>query len=89
MINEHADGRDIVIFGSAYCKYCLLAKTLVASTGCSYKYVDLDDFGCEQLKQKLKETNGADTIPIIYKKSADGYEFIGGYKDLLAICSKK
>jgi glutaredoxin len=90
MIYDFAEEKEIVIFGTSYCKYCQLAKKLLEDAEHqSWTYVDLEKYP-PLLTTKLKAASGQKTIPIIYVKiSRFDYEFLGGYDTLAKYFPKK
>jgi ribonucleotide reductase alpha subunit len=72
--NENMD--KIIIYTKPTCKYCVQAKELLKSK--NMKYVEYNIENIDYKKEMDRKTNGAKTVPQIFK---DG-ELIGGYEDL-------
>ena len=63
--------KEIIIYGSTNCPYCVKAKNFFTMLGFDYEYKELSDKEVLELSKKT----GIDTIPQIF---VDG-EFIGGW----------
>lgn len=70
---------DVIVYSSAHCPYCVMAKQLLERKGVAYKdiRVDLEPAKREEMMQKSKQR----TVPQIFIND----QAIGGYTDLLAI----
>jgi glutaredoxin 3 len=72
--------REVKIYTTQFCSFCVQAKRLLAQLKLPYEEIGLDDK--PELRQKLSEENrGYRTVPMIF---IDG-QFIGGYTELLAL----
>lgn len=67
---------DVIIYSSAHCPYCVMAKQLLERKGVSYQEirVDLDPEKREEMMQKSRQR----TVPQIFINGKS----IGGYSDL-------
>ena len=69
--------KDIKIYSTDYCSYCMQAKSMLDRLDIPFEEIDLTDN--PELRMKLsQENNGYRTVPMIF---IDG-EFIGGYNEL-------
>lgn len=70
---------DVIVYSSAHCPYCVMAKQLLERKGVAYKEirVDLEPAKREEMMQKSKQR----TVPQIFIND----QAVGGYTDLLAI----
>jgi glutaredoxin 3 len=70
---------DVIVYSSAHCPYCVMAKQLLERKGVAYKEirVDLEPAKREEMMQKSKQR----TVPQIFINDQP----VGGYTDLLAI----
>lgn len=70
---------DVIVYSSAQCPYCVMAKQLLERKGVAYKEVrvDLEPAKREEMMQKSKQR----TVPQIFIND----QAVGGYTDLLAI----
>lgn len=69
----------VVVYSSAHCPYCVMAKQLLDRKGVDYQEirVDLEPSRREEMMQKSRQR----TVPQIFINN----KAIGGYTDLLAI----
>ncbi|MDX1918983.1 MAG: glutaredoxin 3 [Candidatus Caenarcaniphilales bacterium] len=75
--------KEVEIYTTTYCPYCVKAKTLLTRKGVAYKEISVDD-DVERTKM-IERTGGARTVPQIFI----GGEFIAGGADgLLELESK-
>lgn len=97
LIASFANNKDIVIFGSSFCKYCRRSKELLEGLKHpSWIYINLEEQD-PTLEQYLKLETGQKTIPLIYVKQKPidysielenktdlktNYQFLGGYTQL-------
>ncbi len=67
---------DVIIYSSAQCPYCVMAKQLLERKGVSYQEirVDLDPEKRQEMMQKSRQR----TVPQIFINGKS----IGGYSDL-------
>lgn len=70
--------KNVVIYTTKTCPYCVMAKQLLDKKGLSYTeiYVDED----EAAREKMMSLSGRRTVPQIFFDDAH----IGGYDDLYA-----
>lgn len=75
--------REIKVYTTRVCPYCVSAKRLLSQLGLKYEEIGLDDK--PDLRQKVSEENGNyRTVPMIF---IDG-KFIGGFTELQALHKK-
>ncbi|MBW1812559.1 MAG: glutaredoxin 3 [Deltaproteobacteria bacterium] len=72
--------KDIVIYCSAYCPYCIMAKELLESKNVEYKDLRIDQ-KFEYAKESVKRSGGRKTVPQIFI----GEYHVGGYDELYAL----
>lgn len=71
---------DIEIYTTAYCPYCIRAKTLLESKKVQFTEINVD--GNPQLRQQMTErANGGYTVPQIFINQ----QHIGGCDDIMAL----
>ncbi len=70
---------NVIVYSSAHCPYCVMAKQLLERKGVSYEEirVDLDPSKREEMMKKSRQR----TVPQIFINN----KAIGGYTDLVAI----
>jgi glutaredoxin 3 len=70
---------DVIVYSSAHCPYCLMAKQLLERKGVAFREirVDLEPAKREEMMQKSQRR----TVPQIFIND----QAVGGYTDLLAI----
>ena len=70
---------DVIVYSSAQCPYCVMAKQLLERKGVAFKEirVDLEPAKRDERMKKSKQR----TVPQIFIND----QAIGGYTDLLAI----
>ncbi len=72
--------REVKIYTTHICPYCVQAKRLLTQLKLPYEEIGLDDK--PELRQKLSQENrGYRTVPMIFIDD----QFIGGYTELLAL----
>jgi glutaredoxin 3 len=70
---------NYVIYSTPVCKYCGMAKRMLAARGFTYEEHDARD---EDIRSALRRV-GLNTVPQIYEILADGTsKHIGGFEDL-------
>lgn len=75
--------REITVYTTRVCPYCVSAKRLLSQLNLKFEEVGLDDK--PDLRQKVSEENGNyRTVPMIF---IDG-KFIGGFNELQALHKK-
>lgn len=69
----------VIVYSSAHCPYCVMAKQLLERKGVDYKEirVDLDPSKREEMMKKSQQR----TVPQIFINN----KAVGGYTDLVAI----
>ena len=73
---------NYILFVKQTCPYCVKAQDLLKDKGLKYKVVEFEP-PHESVLQQIKDAHGWSTVPMIFCKSADALEFVGGYTDLL------
>lgn len=70
---------SVIVYSSAHCPYCVMAKQLLERKGVDFKEirVDLDPSKREEMMQKSRQR----TVPQIFINN----KAIGGYTDLVAM----
>lgn len=70
---------DVIVYSSAHCPYCVMAKQLLERKGVAFREirVDLEPAKREEMMQKSQRR----TVPQIFIND----QAVGGYTDLLAI----
>lgn len=70
---------NVIVYSSAHCPYCVMAKQLLERKGIKYEEirVDLEPGRREEMMQKSRQR----TVPQIFINN----KAIGGYTDLVAI----
>lgn len=72
--------KQITIYTTKICPYCVQAKALLKRLGLPYTDISLEDK--PELRKKLSdENNGYRTVPMIFIDN----KFIGGYMELEAL----
>lgn len=76
--------KQILVYSTKICPYCVAAKRLLDSLGLPYVEIDLSNN--HELRQKLAEENqGYRTVPMIFIDQ----KFIGGYTELQKLVHHK
>ena len=75
--------KEIVIYSSAHCPYCVMAKELLESKNVKFKELRVDE-KFEYAKESVKRSGGRKTVPQIFI----GDYHVGGYDDLYALDQK-
>lgn len=70
--------KNILIYTTATCPYCVLAKKLLQEKGLEYREIRVDLDSIE--REKMIERSGLRTVPQIFIDD----KHIGGYTDLYA-----
>ena len=77
IIHNSMHMKDIKIYTTNYCPYCIGAKEMLKQKGIAFEEIDVSDD--TELRQKLADENdGYQTVPMIF---VDG-KFIGGFMEL-------
>ncbi len=71
--------KTVTVYTTAYCPYCVRAKSFLQGEGIPFTEVSLE--GKPEEMKALKERTGLRTVPQIFF----GEELIGGCDDLLAL----
>ena len=64
--------KNVIVYSTSYCPYCMKAKNLLKSKNIPFKEVDLTDDSDK--RRQLEEQTGWMTVPMIFIEE----EFIGG-----------
>lgn len=74
---------NVIVYSSAHCPYCVMAKQLLERKGVDYQEirVDLDPSKREEMMKKSQQR----TVPQIFINN----KAVGGYTDLVAIDRNK
>ena len=72
--------KDIVVYSSARCPYCIMAKELLESKNVKFKELRIDE-KFKYAKECVKKSGGRKTVPQIFI----GDHHVGGYDDLYAL----
>ena len=75
--------KQVVIYSSSSCPYCIMAKELLESKGIDYKELRID-INPELVAEVVKKSGGQKTVPQIF---INDYH-VGGYDDLSALDNK-
>ena len=70
---------DILIYTTAICPYCVMAKRLLDKKGVTYKEINVDS--APGLREELMQKTKRRTVPQIYI----GDFHVGGFDDLSAL----
>ena len=70
---------QVKVYTTAYCPYCVRAKSLLTNKGVPFDEINLE--GKHQELLDLKEKTGMRTVPQIFV----GDHFVGGFQELSAI----
>ncbi len=76
-------GREVVVYTSPSCPFCLRAKALLSQRGISFREIMLewdDDSGWDELARR----SGMKTVPVIYA----GEKLVGGFQQLSELDQK-
>ncbi len=68
--------KNIKIYTTSYCPFCVAAKDLLKSKGMEFEEIDVEND--PDLREKLSQEHDYRTVPMIF---IDG-EFIGGFSEL-------
>ena len=72
--------KQVIIYSSSNCSFCIMAKELMESKGIAYKEF-LVERNPELVLEVVKKSGGLRTVPQIF---IDDYH-VGGYDDLAAL----
>jgi glutaredoxin 3 len=75
--------KQVVIYSSSSCPYCIMAKELLESKGIDYKELRID-ISPDLVAEVVKKSGGQRTVPQIFI----GDYHVGGYDDLSALDNK-
>lgn len=75
--------KQVVIYSSSSCPYCIMAKELLESKGIDYKELRID-ISPDLVAEVVKKSGGQRTVPQIF---INDYH-VGGYDDLSALDNK-
>ena len=71
--------KQVIIYSSDYCPFCMRAKSLLKKKGASFHELNVD--GDRALRQEMMEKSGRHTVPQIWI----GDTHVGGCDDLYAL----
>jgi len=74
--------KDIIMYESRICGYCMAAKRLLKQKGWEYEAKVVD--GNSELRSEMQKLTGKTSVPQIYF----GDTYVGGYDDLAALEDK-
>ena len=72
--------RDVVMYSTGWCPYCLRAKALLDRKGVAFIEIKVDENPAERAAM-LSRTSGQRTVPQIFV----GDRHVGGFDDLYAL----
>ena len=72
--------KNIIIYSTLVCPYCIKAKHLLESKNAEYKEIRIDEHP-ELVAEVVEKSRGQKTVPQIF---IDDYH-VGGYDDLYAL----
>ncbi len=71
--------REVTIYSTDWCPYCVAAKRFLTSRGVPFRDIDLT--GDDAAREALEERTGRSTVPQIFV----GDTHVGGYDELRAL----
>ena len=74
--------KNILIYSSAYCPFCIRAEQLLRSKGVDYQRISVD--GEPEIRRKMAEKAGKSSVPQIWI----GELHVGGCDDIYALESR-
>jgi len=72
--------KEIVIYSSAHCPYCIMAKELLESKNVQFQERRVDE-KFEYARESVEKSGGRKTVPQVFI----GEVHVGGYDDLYAL----
>jgi len=72
--------KEIVIYSSAHCPYCVMAKELLEEKNVEFKELRIDE-KFQYAREAVERSGGRKTVPQIFI----GDYHVGGYDDLCAL----
>ena len=72
--------KQVLVYSTRICPYCMLAKRLLSNKGVKYEEVLVDVDGSRR-SEMLQRSGGRRTVPQIFV----GERHVGGYDDLAAL----
>ncbi len=82
VLDKQATSANIVIYGTRFCPYCMLARRLLKRKGVKFKEISVS--GNNKLWDEMEQKSGRSTVPQIFIND----ESFGGYDDIAALDSK-
>ncbi len=76
----HANMKQVLMYTTRICPYCVRAKQLLRSKGVAYEEV-MVDADQDRRAEMLRRSNGMRTVPQIFV----GEHHVGGFDDLAAL----
>ena len=73
-----ADGARVVLYGTAFCGYCVAARRLLKKKGVNFEDIRVSD---GDTRRELAQRTGSNTVPQIFINE----EAIGGFDELVAL----
>ena len=77
--SKNPQSKDIIIYTSSYCPYCIRARALLASKGWVYEDIAVDSD--DRLRLEMMQKSGRATVPQIWIRG----KHIGGCDELFAL----
>lgn len=68
--------RQVSIYTTRFCPYCVQAKSLLGAKGVKYREIAVD--GDPEMRKKMMQLSGRRTVPQIWI----GTQHVGGFDDL-------
>ena len=62
------------------CPFCQRAKDLLQKSEINFKYINFEDN--LKIVDQLKDAFNWSTVPMVFSKKENVYEFVGGFSDL-------
>lgn len=75
----------VVIYGAAYCSFCVKAKNLLKKNSVPVNWIDVEVDEHRTKLLELQQTHNYKTIPMIFVNG----RFIGGFSDLVEKINSK
>lgn len=78
-MGDDGAGARVVLYGTAYCPYCVRARDLLDRKGVSYEDIRLE--GDPERRREMEQRSGRRTVPQIFIDE----QHVGGSDDLFAL----